>query len=970
LKESIRTALTPSLPRPAPTLRCPRDGAVLAPRVDLELSVQACAVCDGCWLDSASIHESPHRGNIHLDLSDARDSGLACIRCGGRLYVGNHVADPTLVLDHCWGCRGTWCDAGELAQLLRTAGRRTTPLVAQRFDIRETITRGRFAVLQRALDVKRGTRVVLRRWEERTSKQARDQMILEGRRMAALDHRNLPRVLEVVEDGDFVVLVLEDFEAWPLAEFVTGLGMPASEKLLWRLLDQMLSVIGYLHGQDPPIVHRDLRPDALLITGYAILKVVDFGLATFRPVAGQTVFKLAGSPEFAAPEQLGGAPSAPRNDIYSIGATLFYIGTGTPPPASRDLYDGNASCSELARLRPDLSPSFVELVNTMMHPEADARPASVEAVEELLRRLEGGMDAAPAPFPPTGVPVSVAAPQPPPPAETKEARSAAAWLRSLFRLPRKGGARVSAAPSDPEPAELDKFEFMDLEHTDLDRNLGQLLPESVCRSIEGICVGHPIENEIVVAVKDPTSVHIYDHISYATQGRLRPRLIRADGMMLDLAQEWIFRIPAFADKLAWLEWLERKKLEAETLDVKSVGEVTFGVEDITSPIIAAVDRIIKEAISAGASDIHLETFENEMVVRYRMDGVLHEISTFEPKEAAAIVKRVKILANLDIAQDRITQGGRISVSVKGQELDLRVSIVPVPNGESIVLRLLKKGAFNLTLKDLGFNERDDARFRKVLSQPYGMVLVSGPTGSGKSTTLYASLAEIQRPDRKLLTIEDPIEYQMPRITQVQVNISSREEEKRVTFARALREFLRQDPDVILVGEIRDPETAAISVQAALTGHMLLSTIHTNDSVGIVARLRDMGVEPYLIGSVLLGGVAQRLCRKICKECKEEIPVPATYREIFEKEQLEVPHLYHGKGCQVCHGTGYRGRLGLYELLEITSDVRELISAMARDEEVREAATRHGFRTLLQDGYRKAASGLVTLDEVQRVCMSI
>ncbi|NDD30037.1 MAG: type II/IV secretion system protein, partial [Proteobacteria bacterium] len=548
-------------------------------------------------------------------------------------------------------------------------------------------------------------------------------------------------------------------------------------------------------------------------------------------------------------------------------------------------------------------------------------------------------------------------------------KSAASWLRGLFGRGRD--LDVNAAPTDRASAEeLERFPLVDLSQLELDREVAQALAESVCRSIEGICIGRISANEITVAVKDPTSVHVYDHISYASQGQLRPTLVRADPLMCELAQEWAFRLPAFASQLSWLEWLERKKLEAETLDVKTAAEVTFGVEDITSPIISAVDRIIKEAISAGASDIHLETFELEMVVRYRIDGVLNEINTFESKEAAAIVKRVKILANLDIAQDRITQGGRISVAVAGQELDLRVSIVPVPKGESVVMRLLKKGSFNLTLRDLGFNETDEGRFRTVLSQPYGMVLVSGPTGSGKSTTLYASLAEIQRPDRKLLTIEDPIEYQMPRVTQVQVNNAPREEEKRVTFAKALREFLRQDPDVILVGEIRDAETAAISVQAALTGHMLLSTIHTNDSVGIVARLRDMGVEPYLIGSVLLGGVAQRLCRRICSQCREAMPVPHGLAPLLAEEGLAVTEVFHGRGCTTCHGTGYRGRLGLYEILEVGGEVRELISSRARDEEIREAARAHGFRTLLQDGLRKVANGAVTYDEVQRVCMSI
>ncbi len=336
-----------------------------------------------------------------------------------------------------------------------------------------------------------------------------------------------------------------------------------------------------------------------------------------------------------------------------------------------------------------------------------------------------------------------------------------------------------------------------------------------------------------------------------------------------------------------------------------------------------------------------------------------------------MVKRLKVMANMDIAQERVTQGGRISLKIGGQEFDLRVSVVPVPAGESIVMRILKKGAFNLTLSDLGFQHQTMTKFGTILSQPYGMILVCGPTGSGKSTTLYASLKQIQRPDRKLLTVEDPIEYQMPGICQVQVNMAPREEEKKVSFARVLREFLRQDPDVILVGEIRDTETAAIAVQAALTGHLLLSTIHTNDSVGIVARLMDMQVEPFLIGSTLLGGLAQRLARKICTQCREEIDVSDELREIFEKEgMLTPPRMFKGTGCKRCHGSGYRGRVGLYELMEVNQEVRALINRRALEEEIRRAVQATDFRTLYYDGLEKVAQGAVSLEEVQRVCKTI
>ena len=344
------------------------------------------------------------------------------------------------------------------------------------------------------------------------------------------------------------------------------------------------------------------------------------------------------------------------------------------------------------------------------------------------------------------------------------------------------------------------------------------------------------------------------------------------------------------------------------------------------------------------------------------------MNTFKPDVSKAIIKRLKIIAKMDIAQERITQGGRISVKVADREFDLRVSIIPVPNGESVVMRLLNKGSFNYSLGDLGFDKSSLDKYRRLLSKPHGMILVSGPTGSGKSTTLYASLKEINRPDRKLLTVEDPIEYEMPGINQVQVNLAPREEEKKVTFSRALREFLRQDPDVILVGEIRDTETAAISVQAALTGHLLLSTIHTNDSVGIVTRLRDMGIAPYLVGSVLNGGIAQRLVRRICPDCKIEIPLSEKDRIVFEANKMPVERLYKGKGCPACHEYGYRGRVGIYEIFEVTPEIADMISKSESNADIKKLAVRQGMKTLLDDALAKAAAGSITVDEVHRVTM--
>jgi len=443
-------------------------------------------------------------------------------------------------------------------------------------------------------------------------------------------------------------------------------------------------------------------------------------------------------------------------------------------------------------------------------------------------------------------------------------------------------------------------------------------------------------------------------------------------VLVDLALEFIYRLPPRLHEVPWIEWLEKKKYHSDSLSLVQSEEQArlLQLEDVRGPAIEAVDRMIKEAISIRASDIHIETYENEVLLRYRIDGILHLMDSWPRRDAAAFIKRIKIMASMDISQEMLPQGGRISVRVSDREFDLRVSCVPVPEGESLVMRLLNKGSFHLTLSDLGFENQTLNTFRRLVEQPHGMLLVSGPTGSGKSTTLYAALADINRPDRKILTVEDPIEYRMHGVVQVQVNMAPREDEKRLTFARALREFLRQDPDVILVGEIRDDETASIAVQAALTGHLLLSTIHTNDAAGIITRLLDRGVESFLIASTLLGGIAQRLVRRICEDCREEVPLSEEAAAMFSEAGVDAPRLFTGTGCRTCHRTGYRGRTALYEVLEVNEIIRALIARNADNSEIVSVARANGMETLLGDGLRKAAHGVVTLEEVKRVCMTL
>lgn len=888
--------------------------------------------------------------------------------------------------------------------------------IQNRYEIKEEFLRCRFSTLYHAQDLISQTPLVVRMIHQslpadnpELRRNVRLQMFREGRGLSSLKHRNLPGLLDVIEDGDRIYLLLEDFRGRTLEQFIgEGEGLP-DEGILIRWLNQFVSVLGYLHHRHPPIIHRDINPQSIIITPHGVIKLAEFGLAKIREPEdpGRTLFKSTGDPIFAAPEQLLGNPSLPANDIYSLGALLYYLASKKLPRKSLERFHDPSSDEPLQSVNPQIPGYFASFVEKMMKPRVEDRFTDIyEIQEEILKKVPMSYSTSISiPFMFRGEekraeaeaetktdsdteekqPVISLLPESITPAKTelqepeheepetvKPARrdfwneflSIPSWM--LERQMARSAPEIDRGTE----SQLRQFPFIDLSTMQLSRDLGKLIPQGIAKSIQGVVIGKPSSREIMVAVKDPTHIYIYDHINYATGNKLKPVLVRADPSMIDLAREYIYTDFPGTQTKTWLEWLEHKKYETDKLNVKTVDEeLDIFKGEIKGPVIEAVDRIIKEAISIGASDIHMESYENDMVVRYRIDGVLHNIRSYSSKMAGAVVKRIKITAGMDIAQDRVTQGGRISVRVRDREFDLRVSIVPVPHGENVVMRLLNKGAFDYTLSHLGFDEVSEERYRSLLSLPYGMILVSGPTGSGKSTTLYASLSEISRPDRKLLTVEDPIEYEMPGITQVQVNLAPAEVEKKVTFARALREFLRQDPDVVMVGEIRDEETAAISVQAALTGHLVLSTIHTNDSIGIITRLEDMGIESYLISSTLLGGIAQRLVRKVCDNCKEKMEAPPEIRKKLEKEGIDEFNLYKGKGCLQCHFTGNRGRLALYEILTVTPELRPMIAGKSESTQILKKAQSLGMRTLYQDGLHKVAKGMISYDEVMRVTLA-
>ena len=471
-----------------------------------------------------------------------------------------------------------------------------------------------------------------------------------------------------------------------------------------------------------------------------------------------------------------------------------------------------------------------------------------------------------------------------------------------------------------------------------------------------------LDGRLRLAVTDPFDFNAIDTIATAVECEITPILASVD-LVQRLTKRYLGVGAETVDGLI--------ALRQQSGDVEMLEDLTLdGSEDAEqaqqASVVRLVNEILSEAIESRASDIHVEAQEAGIKLRYRIDGVLQRQPT--PPEMNhfrnAIVSRLKIMAKLNIAEKRVPQDGRIKLRVSGREIDIRVSIIPMLHGEGVVMRVLDKNNLSFSLKGIGMSDDVYERFMNLIRLPHGIVLVTGPTGSGKTTTLYSALSEIKSEDTKIITTEDPIEYQLEGINQIQV-----QHKVGLTFAACLRAILRHDPDVVLVGEIRDLETAENATQASLTGHLVFSTLHTNDAAGAFMRLCDMGVEPFLVSSTVEGIMAQRLVRRLCPDCREQyIPEPTDLPADFPMEAFEAQggQLYRNRGCDSCRNTGYRGRMGIYELLTASDEVRALASQRAASTEIKAAAIRAGMRTLRDDGWAKCLKGVTTVDEVLRV----
>ncbi len=506
---------------------------------------------------------------------------------------------------------------------------------------------------------------------------------------------------------------------------------------------------------------------------------------------------------------------------------------------------------------------------------------------------------------------------------------------------------------------------IDLDGIDIDETVIKIIPPDIARKYTILPVSKAGAT-ITLAMIDPTNVFAMDDVKFMTGYRVEP-VVASESGLRGAIDRFYGTTHSIELKKVMEDLSEENEADLEVLDEEQ--ELDLGgleEESEQAPVVKLVNIFLTDAIKRGASDIHVEPYEKDYRVRYRIDGLLYEVMHPPIKLKEAITSRVKIMAKLDIAEKRLPQDGRIKIKTKvagkNKDLDLRVSVLPTIFGEKIVMRLLDKDNLMLDMARLGFEADSLRRFEQAILKPYGMVLVTGPTGSGKTNTLYSALQRINQPDVNIITAEDPVEFNLPGINQVQMK-----EQIGLNFAASLRSFLRQDPNIILVGEIRDFETAEVAIKAAMTGHLVLSTLHTNDAPSSINRLMNMGIEPFLVATSVHLIVAQRLVRRICSYCKEpfEVPVASLVGVGFSEQESRTLQLFRGRGCDRCSGTGYKGRVGLYEVMDIDDEVRELILSGATAFELRNKAIERGMITLRMSGMQKIRDGVTSVEEVVR-----
>lgn len=497
------------------------------------------------------------------------------------------------------------------------------------------------------------------------------------------------------------------------------------------------------------------------------------------------------------------------------------------------------------------------------------------------------------------------------------------------------------------------IERVDLNNLTFDKRAIKIVPQSLCNKYNLIAFGFE-EDKIKVALEDPLNIFAIDDV-YISTGLKVKTYIAPKGDIYKFVQ--INYSTEEVNKAA-------EELVKESLESKNIEVDVEAIDDVkNAPVVKMIEYLFKNSIEMRASDIHIEPYENEIRIRYRIDGRLTTVNTLGIESLGPLVTRIKILANLNIAERRLPQDGRIITKIGKEEVDLRVSILPIVTGEKVVIRILKRDSYRIGKEGLGISKDNLKKLNNIVSSPNGIVLVTGPTGSGKSTTLYTILSELNTSDVNIVTVEDPVEYTLNGVNQVNVNAKAG-----LTFAGGLRSILRQDPDIVMIGEIRDEETASIAIKAAITGHLVLSTLHTNDAPSTITRLLDMGIEPYLVATSIAGIVAQRLVRRICNNCKEEYIASDYEKSVFNIDKDQELKLYRGKGCGHCNHSGYNGRTGIYEIMEITREHRDAINETRNSNVLQDISIKHGMKTLAEECKELVLNGTTTIEELATITL--
>jgi len=806
----------------------------------------------------------------------------------------------------------------------------------------------------------------------------------EGQAQMKLNH---PHVVEVYECGSVEgvhYIAMECIEGRTLRSLIRRSGRIPVERTL-EIAMQVCDALDYAHAKS--FIHRDIKSGNVMITEGGQAKLMDFGLVQ---VTGMTVVTKTGSvmgtPEYMSPEQISGEEVDLRSDIYSLGIMLYEMLTGELPftgdnPQTITMmhrYEQPRPVRDLQRKVPGEVESIVmralskrvtdryqsarEMLDEVKASlEAVRRPSPtdltrVTATQVTARALtgaavpNGGRQSLASAFIARGV---ASAPQ------VSSAIGAMADRGVPFMEALASGGAVTASEAESAVADWAGLEVLpEAPPVSVPPEVLKALPEKVVRKFDVVPLSRS-GDLLRLGMADPFDVSAIDLVEALTRSEVQPVAVAREGLkaLIERSYEQEGRYEQILQELG--------VDEEQQIEVVDEGVEAFTLDmgqEITSdaPIIKLVNYLVQQAVKQGASDIHIEPDENRLRVRFRVDGFLREFITPPKSFQTAIVSRIKIMGDMDIAERRVPQDGRIKLRTDNKNVDLRVSTLPGIYGEKVVIRVLDEAAMMLGFDQLGFDPALLERWERMASRPYGIVLVTGPTGSGKTTTLYATLSQLNTIDTNMITVEDPVEYRLEGITQVQVNPKAG-----VTFATGLRSIFRQDPDIIMVGEMRDSETAQISVKAALTGHLVFSTLHTNDAPGAITRLLDMGLQPYLVASSLIGVAAQRLTRRICPECKEAY-APDLDKLAEEGIALDPGTVfYRGLGCKACAGSGYRGRTVILELMEVNEEIKQLIVTTSASNAIAQAACRAGMRPLWQHGLQKVLAGETTIEEVQK-----